>query len=256
MAESTCPKSYVVFVGREPGVYDKWSEASKQVCGFRGTCYKGYETNKEAEEAFRSFVQEPDATRFREKCECSKTSTASTSRPHRGKNSQKLVKVLRDLAVEIHNHAARMEKVVEEIGEKLDDMQVTFHGAVFGTHESLFDCIFSRVSKMSVASKMGSEEIVTSKYVVPLIDLSSDDEERHNGEAKSCDRKTKVGNMGLHSPVRIPNVKRMKFSDDTKTPLKTTEMKNLTAKVNTDDGQKRCGPSAAIIIDISDDSSG
>ncbi|KZV42716.1 hypothetical protein F511_10424 [Dorcoceras hygrometricum] len=109
---------------------------------------------------------------------------------------------------------------------------------------------------MVVASKIGSEETVTSKYVVPLIDLSSDDDERHNGEVKSCGRKTKLGNMGIHSPVRIPNVKRMKFSEETKIPFKTTDMKKLSAKDNTDDEQKRHGPSAAIIIDISDDSSG
>ncbi|KZV42609.1 proton pump-interactor 1-like [Dorcoceras hygrometricum] len=118
------PKAYVVFVGREPGVYEKWSEASKQVCGFSGSCYKGYETKKDAEEAFRSFVQSPDASGVYEKCECEKTSTTSTSRPHRPNNSQKLVKVLRDLAVEIHNHATRMEKVVEEIGQILEDMQL------------------------------------------------------------------------------------------------------------------------------------
>ncbi|KZV54453.1 hypothetical protein F511_09768, partial [Dorcoceras hygrometricum] len=118
------PKSYIVFVGREPGVYERWSEASKQVCGFRGSCYKGYEIKKDAEEAFRSFSQAPDGTRVHEKCECEKTSTSSTSRPHRSKNSQKLVKVLRDLAIEIHNHAARMEKVVEEIGQILEDIGI------------------------------------------------------------------------------------------------------------------------------------
>ncbi|KZV52173.1 hypothetical protein F511_07128 [Dorcoceras hygrometricum] len=109
--------------------------------------------------------------------------------------------------------------------------------------------------KMAVASKIYSEETVTSKYVVPLIDLSSDEEERLYGEARSCGRMTKLVNMGLHSPVPIQKVKRMKFSDDT-TPLKTTELKTLCDKVNTNDGQKRRGPSAAIIIDISDDSSG
>ncbi|KZV33106.1 U-box domain-containing protein kinase family protein [Dorcoceras hygrometricum] len=40
----------------------------------------------------------------------------------RAKNSKKLVKVLRDLAVEMHNHAAKMEKAVEEIGQILEDM--------------------------------------------------------------------------------------------------------------------------------------
>ncbi|KZV46922.1 hypothetical protein F511_06164 [Dorcoceras hygrometricum] len=119
------PKAYVVFVGREPDVYEKWCEASKQVCGFRGCCYKGYETIKDAEEAFHSFLQATDASRVDVKVECEQPSTPSTSRPNQPKNSQKLVKVLRDLAVEIHNHAARMEKFVEEIGQIVEDMQLT-----------------------------------------------------------------------------------------------------------------------------------
>ncbi|KZV34899.1 hypothetical protein F511_04873 [Dorcoceras hygrometricum] len=57
------PKAYVVFVGREPGVYERWSDASKQVSGFSGSCYKGFETKEDAEEAFRSFAQAPNATR-------------------------------------------------------------------------------------------------------------------------------------------------------------------------------------------------
>ncbi|KZV51132.1 hypothetical protein F511_06196 [Dorcoceras hygrometricum] len=91
--------------------------------------------------------------------------------------------------------------------------------------------LFNRLPLMAVASRIGSEEIVTSKYVVPLIDLSSDEEEGLYGEARSCGRKTKLGNIGLHSPV-------------------------ATQKVNTNDSQKTRGPTAPIIIDISDDSSG
>ncbi|KZV15904.1 hypothetical protein F511_14543 [Dorcoceras hygrometricum] len=108
--------------------------------------------------------------------------------------------------------------------------------------------------KMSVTAKIGSKEIVTSKYIVPLIDLSSDEEEGLHGDTKSCGRKTKLGTLGLYSPLRIQNVKMMKFSSDTQT-MKTTEMTKLCDKVNTYEGQKRFGPSAAIIIDISDDSS-
>ncbi|KZV37122.1 hypothetical protein F511_15042 [Dorcoceras hygrometricum] len=122
---SMLPKSYVFFIGRQPDVYDKWSEASKQVCGFRGACYKWYDTNKEAEEAFSCYLEAMDAARVHKKCESEKTSTTSTSRPQRAKNSLKLVKVLRDLAVEIHNHAAGMEKVVQEIGQILEDMAVS-----------------------------------------------------------------------------------------------------------------------------------
>ncbi|KZV35321.1 hypothetical protein F511_38943 [Dorcoceras hygrometricum] len=91
------PKSYVVFIVRQPGVYDKWSEATEQVCDFRGVCYKGYDTNKEAEEAFSCNMEAMDATRVHKKCE----------------------------SVEIHDHAARMEKVVEEIGQIFEDMAVS-----------------------------------------------------------------------------------------------------------------------------------
>ncbi|KZV50982.1 hypothetical protein F511_15225 [Dorcoceras hygrometricum] len=89
---------------------------------------------------------------------------------------------------------------------------------------------------MSVDSKRDSEETVTSKYVIPLIDLSSDDEERHNVEAKSCGGKKKLGTMALHSPVHMQNANRMKLNNDTKNPLKTTEMEILTGKVNNVDG--------------------
>ncbi|KZV45288.1 hypothetical protein F511_06806 [Dorcoceras hygrometricum] len=66
-----------------------------------------------------------NAPRVHKKCECGEPNTPSTSKPQRAKNSAKLVKVLRDLAVEIHNHAAKMEKVVEEIGQILEDMAVS-----------------------------------------------------------------------------------------------------------------------------------
>ncbi|KZV32949.1 hypothetical protein F511_01460 [Dorcoceras hygrometricum] len=119
------PKAYVVFIGRQPGVYDKWFEASEQVLGFSGACYKGFDTKKEAEEAFSCYLEARNGPRDHKKCECGKTSTPSTSTPQRSKNSLKLVKVLRDVAVEIHNHAARMEKAIEEIGQILEDMAVS-----------------------------------------------------------------------------------------------------------------------------------
>ncbi|KZV40006.1 hypothetical protein F511_12401 [Dorcoceras hygrometricum] len=260
------PKAYVVFVGREPDVYERWSEASKQVSGFRESCYKGYETKEDAEEAFRSFEQAPDATRVEEKCECEKTSTSSTSRPHRPKNSQKLVKVLRDLAIEIHNHAARMEKVVEEIGQILEDMQLNdeekpepnhastptgncrmislgvrlLHGAALVKKEAtvcngdavllitksgvLNEGFFNRLPFMAVASRSCSEETVTSKYVVPLIDLSSDEEEGLYAEVRSCGTKASWKILVYSHPC----------------PQKSPKTR---------------GPTAPIIINISDDSS-
>lgn len=39
-------KTYVVFFGRKPGIYDKRSDAHDQVYCFPGTCFKGYDSRK------------------------------------------------------------------------------------------------------------------------------------------------------------------------------------------------------------------
>src|ERR1043165_2211672 len=41
--------SYVVYVGRVPGVYEDWEECRRQVHRFSGNSYKGYPTREEAE---------------------------------------------------------------------------------------------------------------------------------------------------------------------------------------------------------------
>lgn len=45
-------KYYVVWQGREPGIYDSWQECEKQVKGVAAQ-FKGYDTLAEAEEAYR-----------------------------------------------------------------------------------------------------------------------------------------------------------------------------------------------------------
>ncbi|KZT75930.1 hypothetical protein F511_47045 [Dorcoceras hygrometricum] len=107
---------------------------------------------------------------------------------------------------------------------------------------------------MAVCSRIGSEDTVTSKYVVSLIDLSFDEEEELYGEGRSCGRKTTLRNMGVHSPVATEKNKRMKLCNVTTTPLKKTELETLRDKDNNKDGQKKQGPTVPIIIDISDDS--
>lgn len=42
-------KFYAVRVGKVPGIYTTWAEASKQVNGFSGAIYKSFTTKKEAE---------------------------------------------------------------------------------------------------------------------------------------------------------------------------------------------------------------
>ena len=46
-------KFYVVWEGRNPGVYDSWPEAQDQIEGFPGARYKSYSSQEEAIEAFR-----------------------------------------------------------------------------------------------------------------------------------------------------------------------------------------------------------
>lgn len=45
-------KFYVVWNGRNPGIFDTWAECEKQVKGFEAARFKGFESEKEAIEAF------------------------------------------------------------------------------------------------------------------------------------------------------------------------------------------------------------
>ena len=46
-------KDYVVWGGREPGVYDNWSDAEEQILNFPGAKYKSFSSAAEAAQAFR-----------------------------------------------------------------------------------------------------------------------------------------------------------------------------------------------------------
>ncbi|MFT7288953.1 MAG: ribonuclease HI [Halieaceae bacterium] len=48
------PKHYVVWQGREPGIYDNWAEAKAQVDGFKNARYKSFPTIEAAAEAYAS----------------------------------------------------------------------------------------------------------------------------------------------------------------------------------------------------------
>lgn len=52
---------YVVFAGRQPGVYDDFNDAMEQVDGFDGASFKSYASPEEAAEAFRRFDQKNDS---------------------------------------------------------------------------------------------------------------------------------------------------------------------------------------------------
>ena len=46
-------KFYVVWVGREPGIYPTWAECAEQVEGFSGAKYKAFEREAQAQEAYQ-----------------------------------------------------------------------------------------------------------------------------------------------------------------------------------------------------------
>jgi ribonuclease HI len=48
------PKYYVVWRGRQPGIYTTWLECFAQINGFSGASHKAFDTLELAEEAFRS----------------------------------------------------------------------------------------------------------------------------------------------------------------------------------------------------------
>ena len=47
-------KYYVVWKGRQPGVFTSWAETEKQVKGFAAAQYKSFESMREAEAAYRA----------------------------------------------------------------------------------------------------------------------------------------------------------------------------------------------------------
>ena len=53
MAERNRPKYYVVWDGRQPGIYTTWADAQRQVAGYPSAKFKSFDSRQEAETAFR-----------------------------------------------------------------------------------------------------------------------------------------------------------------------------------------------------------
>jgi ribonuclease HI len=51
-------KYYVVWKGRNPGIYTSWAECEAQVKGYAGAEYKSFENRAAAEAAFRGFYED------------------------------------------------------------------------------------------------------------------------------------------------------------------------------------------------------
>jgi ribonuclease HI len=72
-------KFYVIWVGREPGIYTDWPTAQKQVIKFAGAKYKSFTSKAEAEAAFSAGATGSASS-------ASKPSGASSSRSAKGNN--------------------------------------------------------------------------------------------------------------------------------------------------------------------------
>lgn len=112
-------KTYVVFVGRKPGIYDKWSDAHAQVYRFPGSCYKGYNSREEAHEAFdQKRVEEPQVSEGT--CSSSTSTATSGGRVNQSRNLATCLEAQSELASEIRTLCLSMEKLCEEIKQELD----------------------------------------------------------------------------------------------------------------------------------------
>jgi ribonuclease HI len=75
-------KYYVVFAGRNPGVYDTWEECNKQVNGYSGAVFRSYRTKAEAEKALDTYNSNKGAEKA--PASLNNAEAAPTSRPTTG----------------------------------------------------------------------------------------------------------------------------------------------------------------------------
>ncbi len=87
-------KSYAVFQGHAPGIYDSWAEASAQVKGFKGAKYKSFSNKTEAIRWLRECVlaaKEAVDERLIALIKSEPTVSSYPARPPRGTSAGKIV---------------------------------------------------------------------------------------------------------------------------------------------------------------------
>ncbi|XP_042445513.1 uncharacterized protein LOC122030369 [Zingiber officinale] len=98
-------KTYVVFVGREPGIYETWVEASDHVIRFKGAIYKSFKSREEAEKAFEAYLDKKSApTSFapsRNEISCATSSSRSSSNLERKLSKAEKIIKLKDALKEL-----------------------------------------------------------------------------------------------------------------------------------------------------------
>nr|POE79026.1 ribonuclease h [Quercus suber] len=113
-------KTYVVFVGRVPGVYDTWEEACAQVHQYSGADHKAFKHKMEVEVAFMKFWHIDDGNALQDSSSStysthsiSSSSTPSTEESpyYIGDVKYDLLKYQLDIAIEQRNHAIKIAKL-------------------------------------------------------------------------------------------------------------------------------------------------
>lgn len=95
-------KYYAVKVGRHPGIYTTWGECKKNVHGYPGAKFKGFQTKEEAEEFIRSEVKP------RKKAE------------EITKKAEKSEEITEEITEEIKESIKKPEKTAEENLEEIE----------------------------------------------------------------------------------------------------------------------------------------
>ncbi|XP_075516174.1 uncharacterized protein LOC142551010 [Primulina tabacum] len=120
-------KTYVVFVGRKPGVYETWEEAHSQVNKFSGAYHKSYWNRDEASNAFHAYLEKQNSSASFMSDEESSCATFNTA-PNRSTDAEKLLKV-KDLLLylenENRNHLKKVAGLVEEIKQLVQSLEIS-----------------------------------------------------------------------------------------------------------------------------------
>ncbi|KAK9993544.1 hypothetical protein SO802_023247 [Lithocarpus litseifolius] len=111
---------YVVFIGRAPGIYDNWAEASRQVHKFANVEHRSFKDRREAESAYTEFLQRNGSNvqygaspSFASPTQNSASSPGGTSQSEGpsyfdGDVRNRLLRYQLDVAIEERDHARRI----------------------------------------------------------------------------------------------------------------------------------------------------
>ena len=75
-------KYYVVWRGKNPGVYDNWDECKEQITGYKNAQYKSFSSLNEAKKAFDASYEEFKGVKKGGKAELSATDLLKIGEPN------------------------------------------------------------------------------------------------------------------------------------------------------------------------------